>query len=79
MGMNEVLVESGPTLAGACIEAGVVDELILYLAPQCLGHLGREAFTLPSINSLQQRVELEFTDVRQIGADIRLTAIPRVG
>ena len=72
--VNEVLVEAGPRLAGAFVEAGLVDEIVLYLAPTLLGDAGRGLFHLPSIRALQERVALEIADVRAVGADWRITA-----
>jgi len=72
--INEVLVESGPTLAGALLEAGVVDELVLYMSPSLLGTDARGMFRLPAIKELAQRVEVEITDLRLVGQDIRVTA-----
>lgn len=72
--VNEVLIEAGPTLAGAAVQAGLVDELILYLAPHLMGHAGRALFHLPGLGRMAERIPLELTDVRAIGSDWRLTA-----
>ncbi|MET0027025.1 MAG: bifunctional diaminohydroxyphosphoribosylaminopyrimidine deaminase/5-amino-6-(5-phosphoribosylamino)uracil reductase RibD [Candidatus Thiodiazotropha sp.] len=74
--INDVLVESGATLAGALLEQGLIDELIVYQAPHIMGDGARGLFHLPEIQSMKQRIPLRITDVRQIGPDIRLTAIP---
>ncbi len=74
--VNEVLVEAGPTLAGAFLDAGVVDELIVYLAPRLLGDTGRGMFALPGLERLRDGVELLVTDVRALGEDLRITARP---
>lgn len=77
---NEVLVEAGATLSGALLEAGLIDELIVYLAPALLGSSGRALFALPPIAQMSARRELEIGDVRRIGDDWRITATPvRVG
>ncbi len=70
---NEVLVEAGPTLSGAFLQAGLIDELIVYLAPHLMGHGGRALLHLPGIESMQQRIALRMTDVRHVGDDLRLT------
>jgi diaminohydroxyphosphoribosylaminopyrimidine deaminase/5-amino-6-(5-phosphoribosylamino)uracil reductase len=67
--INEVMVESGPTLAGAFVQAGLVDELILYLAPHLLGDDARGLFTLPGLEQMRDRIELEIADVRAVGRD----------
>ncbi len=76
-GINEVLLESGATLAGAVVSAGLVDELLVYLAPHLMGDSARGLLHLPGIGTMGQRIELTTTDLRQIGPDIRLTLIPR--
>lgn len=73
-GMNEVLVEAGRKLNGALLKAGLVDELVLYLAPQFLGDAARGLADLGELTQLQQRVALEWNDVRQVGTDLRIIA-----
>jgi diaminohydroxyphosphoribosylaminopyrimidine deaminase/5-amino-6-(5-phosphoribosylamino)uracil reductase len=73
-GINEVLVESGRTLNGALLKAGLVDELVLYLAPQLLGDAARGLAELGELTHLQQRVALDWKDVRQVGTDLRIVA-----
>ncbi len=72
-GCNEVLVEAGSTLNGALLRAGLVDELLLYLAPQLLGDAARGMAQLGELTRLDQRVDLKWQDVRQIGNDLRIT------
>ena len=71
-GCNEVLVEAGSTLNGALLRAGLVDELLLYLAPQLLGDAARGMAQLGELTCLDQRVDLKWQDVRQIGNDLRI-------
>jgi diaminohydroxyphosphoribosylaminopyrimidine deaminase/5-amino-6-(5-phosphoribosylamino)uracil reductase len=74
---NEVLVEAGARLAGSFIEAGLVDELIVYVAPTVLGDTARPAFLLPQpLQSLSERRNFVYHDVRRIGPDVRLTLRP---
>lgn len=73
-GCNEVLVEAGSILNGALLQAGLIDELLLYLAPQLLGDMARGMALLGELTSLDQRIELEWQDVRSIGKDIRIIA-----
>lgn len=75
--MNEILVEAGPRLIGAWIQAGVVDELIVYLAPHLMGHEGNPMLTLGGLATMDDRMALETQDIRQVGDDLRLTM--RVG
>jgi len=73
-GCNEVLVEAGRTLNGALLQAGLIDELVLYLAPQLLGDMARGMAQLGELTKLDQRIELKWQDVRQIGQDLRIVA-----
>ena len=72
-GCNEVLVEAGSALNGALLQAGLVDELLLYLAPQLLGDAARGMAQLGEFSRLDQRVNLKWQDVRQFGNDLRIT------
>jgi diaminohydroxyphosphoribosylaminopyrimidine deaminase/5-amino-6-(5-phosphoribosylamino)uracil reductase len=74
--INEVLIEAGPTLAGAALQAGLVDELIIYMAPHLMGHDARGLFHLPGLEKMADRIELNIRDVRQVGRDFRITAVP---
>ena len=77
--INHVLVECGPRLAGAFLQARCVDELLLYLAPSLLGHEARALATLPGLSHLRERIQLQYTDVQTLGDDLRITAIPKDG
>lgn len=72
--VNEVLVEAGATLSGALLEAGLVDELVLYQAPCLLGDAGRGLFRLANLTQMAARPSLEIKDMRAIGQDWRLVA-----
>jgi diaminohydroxyphosphoribosylaminopyrimidine deaminase/5-amino-6-(5-phosphoribosylamino)uracil reductase len=74
--MNEVLVEAGPTLAGAFLAAGLADELTIYLAPKLLGHEGLPALVLPTVTAMAACPALTLIDTRRVGADLRITARP---
>lgn len=73
-GINDVLVECGPRLAGALLAAGCVDELLLYIAPCLLGADARPLANIPGLTRLAERIELHWTDLRRIGPDLRITA-----
>jgi diaminohydroxyphosphoribosylaminopyrimidine deaminase/5-amino-6-(5-phosphoribosylamino)uracil reductase len=73
-GVNEVHVEAGFKLNGSLVAAGVVDELVIYLAPSLIGESGRGMFNLPELTDLAARVQLSIRDVRQVGADVRIVA-----
>lgn len=75
-GCNEVQVEAGPTLSGALLAAGLVDELLLYVAPVLLGDSARALFTLPPLADMAGRWRLEVVEQRQVGADWRILLRP---
>ena len=76
--VNEVLVESGPTLAGAMLQLGLVDELIVYQAPHLMGHAARELVRLPGLDRMADRLSFDYVDVRRVGADLRLSLCPSI-
>lgn len=74
--VNELHVESGPTLAGALMDGGWVDELLLYQAPVLLGD-GAPLLYLPGLENFDQRHHLHLIDQRRIGPDQRFIFRPR--
>ena len=74
-GTNELHVEAGQQLNGALLQAGLVDELLVYLAPKLLG-AGRGMANIGPLSSLAEGQALEFTDVQRIGPDLRVLARP---
>lgn len=77
--VNHVLVECGSHLAGALLKDRLIDELICYLAPSLLGDAARGLARVAGLEKLDQRLRLEFVDVRMVGADLRITAVPLDG
>jgi diaminohydroxyphosphoribosylaminopyrimidine deaminase/5-amino-6-(5-phosphoribosylamino)uracil reductase len=75
-GVNDLLVEAGPIVAGQIVEQNLLDELVIYQAPQILGSETMGMFSTPSWNELADRQALIITDVVQVGDDTRITAIP---
>lgn len=72
--INEVHVEAGHRLNGSLVAEGLVDELLVYLAPTLLGDKARGMFDLPELADLAGRRPLAIRDVRTIGPDIRILA-----
>jgi diaminohydroxyphosphoribosylaminopyrimidine deaminase/5-amino-6-(5-phosphoribosylamino)uracil reductase len=72
--INELLVEAGPSLNGALIQAGLVDDLVIYLAPYLIGDAARGMAQLPELAFLQEKRALTIHDIRSIGPDIRISA-----
>jgi len=71
-GINEVLIESGATLAGHALAAELVDELVVYMAPHLMGHTARGLVELPGVARMTDRLGLVFSDARRVGDDLRL-------
>lgn len=76
-GVNEVLIEAGATLAGEALWQGLVDELVIYAAPHLMGSEGRGLFNMPQLQRMLDRVELDITDLRMVGRDLRISVRPR--
>ncbi|MDO9311990.1 MAG: bifunctional diaminohydroxyphosphoribosylaminopyrimidine deaminase/5-amino-6-(5-phosphoribosylamino)uracil reductase RibD [Nitrosomonas sp.] len=73
-GMNEVLVEAGCGLNGALVEAGLVNEMIIYLAPHLLGDNAQGMVQLPELMNLEKKKTLRINDLRMVGQDVRIIA-----
>jgi diaminohydroxyphosphoribosylaminopyrimidine deaminase / 5-amino-6-(5-phosphoribosylamino)uracil reductase len=72
--INDVWVEAGAGLNGALLQAGLIDELIIYMAPRVLGSSARGMFDVPALESLTDDYGVTFDDIRKVGADLRITA-----
>ncbi|WP_333851064.1 bifunctional diaminohydroxyphosphoribosylaminopyrimidine deaminase/5-amino-6-(5-phosphoribosylamino)uracil reductase RibD [Leclercia sp.] len=70
--INSIWVEAGPTLAGALLQAGLVDELIVYLAPKLLGSDARGLCVLPGLEKLADAPAFNFSEIRPVGPDLCL-------
>lgn len=70
--INSIWVEAGPTLAGALLQAGLVDELIVYVAPKLLGSDARGLCVLPGLEKLADAPHFKFNEIRQVGPDVCL-------
>jgi diaminohydroxyphosphoribosylaminopyrimidine deaminase/5-amino-6-(5-phosphoribosylamino)uracil reductase len=75
-GVRAALLEGGPTLAGAFLAAGLVDQVIGYVAPKLLG-AGPPALSGAGVSTVAEAIDLEFIDVMWVGPDLRFTALPR--
>jgi len=72
--INEVLLETGAILSGAVLRAGIIDELVIYMAPKLMGDGARGLFHTPGLDSLADAVSLDIRDIRAVGQDWRITA-----
>ena len=75
-GVNELLAEAGFKLNGSLLREGLVDELLLYLAPSLIGDAARGLFDLPGLTDLSGQRRLDLQDVRRVGSDLRILARP---
>ena len=74
-GINELHVEAGAKLSGALLEAGLIDELLLYMAPALIGDPARGMFELSTpLQNLRDKVGLSFHNVERVGGDLRVIA-----
>jgi diaminohydroxyphosphoribosylaminopyrimidine deaminase (EC 3.5.4.26)/5-amino-6-(5-phosphoribosylamino)uracil reductase (EC 1.1.1.193) len=72
-GINTVLLEAGPNLIGAMIEACLIDEFIIYTAPILMGSHANSMATL-ALGAMADKIQLQISDIRMVGDDIRITA-----
>lgn len=75
-GVRSVLLEGGPTLAGAFVAARLVDRVVAYLAPKLLG-AGPAALGPAGMDTIGAALALDVEDVTLVGDDVRITATPR--
>jgi diaminohydroxyphosphoribosylaminopyrimidine deaminase / 5-amino-6-(5-phosphoribosylamino)uracil reductase len=71
--VNELHVEAGASLNGALLAAGLVDEIVLYLAPKLIGR-GRDMASFGPLTALSDAVQLDFISSERIGPDLRIVA-----
>lgn len=74
--VNEVMVEAGAVLNGALLRSQLIDEMIFYVAPKLMGDAARAVFHLPGMERMAQNIHLQITDIRAVGQDWRITAVP---
>lgn len=72
--INEILLETGAILSGAVLRAGIIDELVIYMAPKLMGDSARGLFHTPGLDKLADAISLDIQDVRAVGLDWRITA-----
>lgn len=76
-GANEVLLEAGPSLAGAFAALGLIDEYQIFVAAKFLGSTARPLLDLP-LERMSEARELRIADIRAVGDDWKIVAVPRV-
>lgn len=71
-GVNELHVEAGARLTGPLVASGMVDELLIYLAPKLLGRDAREMFSFNQPDNLADAMQFDLHDVARMGEDVRV-------
>ena len=74
--INEVLVEAGSRLTGSLLSQGLVDEMVVYMAPHIIGESGQGLARLPLITDMRNRLAMQIEDISVIGEDIKLRFRP---
>ena len=74
--INELLVEAGAVLNGSLLRAGLIDELIIYMAPKLMGDAARGLLHLPGLETMKQNIDLDIMDIRSVGQDWRILVKP---
>jgi len=77
MELNEIQVEAGARLCGALLQDRLVDEVLIYQAPQLLGDGGAGPFAFGPLESMDQRTHLKLLETRRLGNDLRLRLEPQ--
>lgn len=75
--INDVLIEAGAILNGAMLTAGLIDEVVIYMAPKIMGDSAKGLFHLPALQTMTDNIDLAITDIRAVGSDWRITAKPQ--
>jgi diaminohydroxyphosphoribosylaminopyrimidine deaminase/5-amino-6-(5-phosphoribosylamino)uracil reductase len=76
LGVLQAMVEGGPQLAGALLDAGLVDRLLAYVSPSLLGPTAVAAFPVAPVPTLVDARRFTLVDVARLGDDVRLTYEP---
>ena len=71
--INEVFVEAGPKFCGSLIEAKIVDELLIYMAPKLLGSDSMPLFDMIGCNDIEKATNLDMVSSKMIGQDMRIS------
>jgi len=74
--VRAILLEGGPTLAGSFLAAGLIDQVVAYIAPVLIGGGGKPALAGPGAPNIADAKRFRLEDVVRIGPDVRLTATP---
>lgn len=71
--INELLLEAGPRLSGSMLQQNLVDQVVIYMAPDLLGNEARGMFNIPGLKMIADKRKMKFREVRRVGRDLRLS------
>lgn len=71
--INTILLEAGSRLSGSMLEAGLVDEIVVYMAPDLLGSDARDMLEIAGLEQISDKVQLDYKEVTRVGRDLKLT------
>ena len=72
-GMNNVMIEAGPSLIGSMIAENLLDEVVVYMAPDLLGSDAKGMFNIDHLTSINDKIRAQFKDVKVVGRDLKIT------
>lgn len=75
--VNDVMVETGAIVAGAFIQTGLVNELHCFMAPSLMGDQAKPMFALPSVETMDDRIEFSLQSIDRFGDDVRMILVPK--
>ena len=73
---NEVHVEAGSNICGSLLKEKLVDEIVIYMAPNIMGNNTKGLFDIPELTKMEDKINMNIIDTRKIGSDIRITMSP---
>ena len=74
---NEILIEAGATLSGAFVKAGLIDEMVVYLAPKIMGKTSKPLLDI-AIADIDEALPFHIKNIRSVGRDIKITLMPEL-
>ena len=75
LGINNILLEAGSGLNGAMMDAGLIDEFVIYTAPIILGSDAQPMMQIP-LKEMSEKISLKIIELTQVADDIKIRAVP---
>ncbi len=76
--INEIHTECGQSLAGSLLRQGLIDEVVIFMAPTILGNQARGLFEIGELTDMNSRLRCKINEIRNIGDDLRITLVPEL-